>query len=266
MGGLSLSGLFFYPVKSVAGISLNRAPVDSRGVCYDRHWMVVDADGEFITQRKFPQMACITVGMIPGGLRFKAPGVSDLDIPLVSEAAPELQVRVWGDQVLAHSTGTTTADWFSHFLETDCRLVYLADNAHRTVDPKYAQASDQVGFADGFPFLLISKGSLDDLNSRLDTPVTMNRFRPNLVVKGCEPYAEDNWKKIRIGEIVFRVSKPCSRCVIPTIVPETGKKGVEPMRTLNGYRRRDGEIYFGQNLLHDGAGVLEVGCEVEVLE
>lgn len=266
MGGLILSSLFFYPVKSVAGIALNSGPIDARGIRYDRHWMVVDTDGQFITQREYPKMSQIHVGLAPGGLRFRAPGMPDLDIPLINDSADSLETEVWGDQVLAHSAGLPPADWLSQYLGVDCQLAYLTDKSDRPVDPDYANPEDQVGFADGFPFLLISEASLDDLNSRLESPVPMTRFRPNLVVKGCEPYAEDSWKKIRIGEVVFRVSKPCSRCVIPTIDPETAKKGKEPLKTLSEYRRRDNKVYFGQNLLHDGVGEIEVGAAVEVLE
>jgi len=266
MGGLVLSGLYFYPVKSVAGVALNSGPVDSRGVRYDRHWMVVDAAGRFITQREVPKMAQIQVGMTPGGLRFCAPGMAELDVPLIHDEAESVEAEVWGDVVCSHYAGSGPADWLSEFLGRECRLVYLTDLSHRPVDPQYAKADDQVGFADGFPFLLISEASLEDLNSRLASPITMTRFRPNLVVKGCPPYAEDNWKKIRIGEMIFRVSKPCSRCVIPGIDPATGEKSKEPLKTLNSYRRQGRKVYFGQNLIHDGPGQLAVGADVEVLE
>ena len=158
--------------------------------------------------------------------------------------------------------------WSMHsdFLQLDCRLVYLPDDQVRQVDPKYANPGEQVGFADGFPFLLISQASLDDLNARLDNPVPMQRFRPNLVVDGCSAYAEDAWRRIRIGDIEFRVAKPCSRCIIPTIDPLTATRADEPLRTLMGYRRWDNNVWFGQNLLHDTPGVLAEGMQVEVLE
>jgi len=266
MGGLILSSLYFYPVKSLVGVALNSGPIDERGIRYDRHWMVVDADGQFVTQRAYPEMSQIHVGLAPGGLRFRAPNMPDLDIPLINTSAIELEVEVWGDRVLAHFAGSKGADWLSQYLGIDARLVYLTNKSDRPVDPEYATPADQVGFADGFPFLLISEASLDDLNNRLESPVSMLRFRPNLVVKGCEPYAEDSWKRIRIGDMVFRVSKPCSRCVIPTIDPEIGNKGKEPIRTLSQYRQRDNKIYFGQNLLHEGVGEIEVGATVEILE
>ena len=166
----------------------------------------------------------------------------------------------------ALDAGADAAAWLQAFLGVECRLVSLPDDAVRPVDPDYSQPSDQVGFADGFPFLLISQASLDDLNARLERAVPMQRFRPNLVVGGCAPYAEDGWRRIRIGELEFRVAKPCSRCVIPTIDFTTGERGREPLQTLMTYRRRDNKIYFGQNLIHRGTGILETGTEVEILE
>jgi len=265
-GEFALSALYFYPVKSLRGLRLVRAPVDQRGIHHDRHWLVVDAEGRFITQRQQPRMALIQSALTPAGLRLSAPGMPDLEVAFVPADPAPLSVEIWRDRCLAHSAGDPAGQWLSRFLDLECRLCYLPPESRRGVDPEYAEAQDQVGFADGFPFLLISQASLDDLNSRLPSPLPMTRFRPNLVVSGCEPYAEDNWKRIRIGGITFRVAKPCSRCVIPTIDPETGQKSPEPLRTLNRYRRQGNQVMFGQNLLHDGLGELRVGTPVEVLE
>ncbi|WP_428622712.1 MOSC domain-containing protein [Sedimenticola sp.] len=266
MSQLTLTGLFFYPVKSLRGIALERAPVDVRGIHFDRHWMLVDAAGQFLTQRQHPRMALIRTALTPGGLRLSAPDMPDLDVDFDPQPSAEETVQVWGDHCVARSAGETAAHWLSRYLAIDCRLFFMPEQTQRPVDPSYANPQDRVGFADGFPFLLISQASLDDLNSRLDEAVPMIRFRPNLVVSGCEPYAEDSWRRIRIGEMTFRVAKPCSRCAIPTINPETGEKGVEPLRTLNRYRREGNQVYFGQNLLHDGLGELKRGTTVEVLE
>jgi len=184
----------------------------------------------------------------------------------VERSVPQpVAVRVWDDRVSAERVSAEADAWLSQFIEQACRLVHMPDTARRAVDPDYAAADDQVGFADGFPFLLISQASLDDLNARLDQPLPMLRFRPNLVISGCAPYAEDNWRRIRIGALEFRVAKPCSRCVIPTIDYATGEHGREPLQTLMTYRRRDNKIYFGQNLIHDASGRLERGMPVEVL-
>lgn len=263
--GLVLSALYFYPVKSLRGLRLERAPVDSRGINHDRHWLVVDGAGKFVTQRQQPRMALVQTALTPAGLRLSAPGMPDLEVEFEPASLEPLSVEIWRDRCLAHSAGATAADWLSRFLDLECRLCYLPQESRRGVDPEYAKPGDQVGFADGFPFLLISQASLDDLNGRLPEALPMTRFRPNLVISGCEPYAEDHWKRIRIGDITFRVAKPCSRCVIPTIDPETGKKSPEPLRTLNRYRRQGNQVMFGQNLLHDGVGELRVGTPVEIL-
>lgn len=266
MSELRLVSLFFYPVKSLRGIALQRAPVDGRGIHFDRHWMVVDAKGGFVTQRQHPRMALVRTALTPAGLRLSAPGMLDLEVEFEPEDGEQKRVQVWGDHCLAQGSGQAAADWLSQFLGLDCQLYFMPETTRRPVDPEYAHAADQVGFADGFPFLLISEASLADLNQRLEQPLTMLRFRPNLVVSGCEPFAEDGWRRIRIGEMTFRVAKPCSRCVIPTINPDTGEKAVEPLRTLNRYRREGNKVYFGQNLLHDGVGELRTGMLVEVLE
>lgn len=266
MRPLILEALYRYPVKSLAGEGFETLEVMARGFRHDRHWMVVDPAGRFLTQRQWPRMALIATQVDASGeLHLRAPGMADLHLAGRSGGA-RLAVQVWGDTVDAMASDAAADVWLSEFLETPCRLVHLADDSVRPVDPDYATPADQVGFADGFPFLLISQASLDDLNSRLDAPLPMRRFRPNLVVSGCPPYAEDGWRLIRIGDIRFRVVKPCARCAIPTIDPDTGISGKEPLRTLARFRRQGGQVMFGQNLVHDGRGRLEVGMTVEVLE
>ena len=157
------------------------------------------------------------------------------------------------------------AAWLSDRLGSACRLFYMPEDSVRLVDGLYAHNGETVSFADGFPILLISRASLDDLNGRLPSPVPMNRFRPNLVISGCAPFAEDDWKRIRIGDMVFDVAKPCSRCAIPSIVQETGERDPHINRALASYRRFDGKIYFGQNLLYQQPGRLQSGDQVEVL-
>jgi uncharacterized protein YcbX len=227
--------------------------------------MVVDDQGRFLTQRQLPQMALLSAALDSGQLILSAAGGSRLSVRSAAEGEP-LSVQIWGDRVSAVAPDPAADAWLSEQLGRPCRLVCQPDNGVRRVDPAYAVADDQVGFADGFPFLLISQASLDDLNARLEHPVAMRRFRPNLVVSGCEPFEEDRWRRIRIGGIGFRVVKPCSRCPIPTIDPDTGERGAEPLRTLMGYRQRDNKVYFGQNLIHDGTGELAEGMAVEILE
>jgi len=255
-----------YPVKSLSGITLDRADIVQRGIAFDRHWMVVDADGVFLTQRQHPRMALVRTSLGTDCLRLAAPEMPPLELPLSDPGGERVEAQVWGDRCLAASAGDRAADWLSHYLGVAARLVFMPQEHRRQVDPDYAREGDQVGFADGFPFLLISEASLADLNSRLQQPLPMNRFRPNLVVSGCEPYAEDRWRRIRIGEISFRLVKPCSRCVITTVNQHSAEKGQEPLSTLSTYRRRGNKVYFGQNLLHDAVGELRTGMQVEVLE
>ena len=263
--GLSLEALYRYPVKSLGGQSFTSLDVLARGLAYDRHWMLVDQQGGFLSQRQLPRMSLISANVdTVGTLHLNAPDMPEL--VLAACGGVPLDVTVWGDSVRAETTAPEADDWLGRFLGVPCRLACFAQDAVRRVDPAFSRETDQVGFADGFPFLLISRASLDDLNRRLVQPVPMLRFRPNLVVAGCEAFAEDRWRRIRIGELEFRVAKPCSRCIIPTIDYSTGQVGAEPLRTLNTYRKRGNKIYFGQNLIHETVGRLAVGMPVEVLE
>ena len=260
---VTLSGLYVYPIKSCAGISLQSADLSATGLRHDRRWMLVDETGEFMSQRAHPRMALISIRLSAEHLIASAPGMPDLEIPLYPQAGDSIQVSVWGDT----NRGTLVAEeadrLFSEFLDFPCRLVHKPDDDVRPVDSFYAEDGDQVGFADGFAFLLISEASLEDLNTRLEDPLPMNRFRPNFVVRGCGPYAEDGWSRLRIGSVPFRVAEPCPRCAITTVDQETGARGKEPLRTLATYRKSDGEVFFGRNLLHDALGTVRVGDPIE---
>jgi uncharacterized protein YcbX len=262
-----LTRLFIYPVKSMAGIALERSELDPMGLRHDRRWMVVDPEGRFMTQRTHPQMVLIRPAIVDGWLLLSGRRGGMHHVPDPASAEGRMQVRVWNDSVNTHRLGSATDAWLSKEIGEACHLVYIADDEVRQCDPLYARAGDRTGFADGFPLLLISQASLDGLNARLEKPVPMIRFRPNLVVDGCEAHAEDNWRQVRIGDNALRVVKPCSRCPIPTVNPETGKKeGPEPLKTLTTYRRRDNKVWFGQNLVHEAGGELACGQRVEVLE
>ncbi len=262
--GLRITGLYHYPVKSCAGLALDSARITPYGLERDRHWMVVDGQGGFLTQRRFPAMALIRVGLVTAGLELQAPGMEPLVVAAQNAQRP-LDVQVWQDRVQGLDCGDAAAQWLSHYLGLPCRLAALGPELHRPVDPDYDRFDSQVAFSDGYPFLLISEASLADLNSRLETPVPMGRFRPNIVVAGCEPYAEDGWRVLRIGELRLHVVKPCSRCIIPTIDQQTGERGREPMGALLGYRRIGGKVCFGQNLVHETkVGALRLGDRVVV--
>ena len=262
---IRISELAIYPVKSLGQIMLDSVQVDGFGFSLDRRWMVVDSDGLMITQRKKARMCLIKLRLDGEHLYLQVPDMPELVVSC-SPDAPRREVRVWDDQCMALDCGDEVADCLSRFLETDCRLVFFPEDEIRQVDLSYAQTGERTAFSDGFPILLISQGSLDDLNRRLKTPVAMRRFRPNLVVSGCEPFAEDHWKQIRIGGVSFRIVKPCSRCIIPNIDPDTAEKGMEPARTLSTFRRRDNKIFFGQNVIADAQGRLELAMPVEIIE
>ena|SRR4028118_2077227 len=264
MTQIKLSGIYIYPIKSAAGIALETAQVGKRGFQYDRQWMVVDETGKFLTQRQYPRMALITVRLEGDNLVIEAPNKKTLSIPVHLDSPHCLPVKVWQDVCDAIPLGEEVTQWFSEFLGISCQLVYMPESSFRPIDSRYATPNEQVSFADGFPFLLISEASLQDLNERLDEPIPMNRFRPNLVVSGCEAFAEDGWRSIRIGSIPFRVVKPCDRCLITTVDQAQGIPGKEPLQTLAQYRRWHGKILFGQNLIQEELGTLQLGDSVEI--
>lgn len=261
---MTLAGIQLYPVKSCGGLRVSSISIDRFGPRGDRRWMVVDAQGRFISQREQPAMCRVDLAQDEDGISLACDG-SKLSVPVPTAAAPHRRVQIWNDRVSARDAGDAAADWFSEVLQTQCRLVYMPDDSVRRVDGVYASGGETVGFADGFPLLLISQASLDDLNSRLPKPVPMNRFRPNLVVTGCEPYAEDSWHRIRIGAMEFEVAKPCSRCVMPSIIQETGARDPAINRVLASYRRIDGQVMFGQNLLYQHCGQLIMGDQLELI-
>jgi uncharacterized protein YcbX len=262
---MQLSGITIYPVKSCAGIDLDLVTLDRFGPVGDRRWLVVDERGRFISQRDQARMALIRVEQMQGGIRLSL-GDSSSQVGIPGADATELRVSVWEDSVRALLADSSAGEWLSRQLGRPCRLVYMPDTCQRLVDGLYARDGETVSFADGFPLLLISEASLVDLNSRLDNPVPMNRFRPNLVVSGCERFAEDGWRRIRIGDVKFNVAKPCSRCVIPTIDQATGQRDGQINRVLASFRRVNGQVMFGQNLLYQRAGRLSLGDSVEVLD
>ncbi|MFK8182012.1 MAG: MOSC domain-containing protein [Phormidesmis sp.] len=269
---LRLSGLFIYPIKSAAGIAVRDARMTSRGLQYDRRWMVVNAQGTFMTQRRFPRMALISV-VIGDGLIISAPGMDELVVPLVSDGETWVEVEVWGDLCQAIPVSDESKAWFSHFLDADCQLVYMPDSAQRPTEHGKFGPDNQVSFADAFPYLLISEASLMGLNKKLRAsgaePVSMSRFRPNFVVAGVEtPHSEDKWQQMSVGGAVFDLPKLCARCSIPNVNPQTGDRGKEPTKTLSTYRFWDKGIWFGQNCIQTGGvenRVLHVGDEINIL-
>ena len=264
-GGLVLGGIYVYPIKSCGGISLESADLVATGLRHDRRWMLVDEAGGFVSQRAVPRMALISVSIGDESLTVRAPGMADLEVPFDGESGGSIGVEVWGDAQRGVPVGGEADRWFGEFLGGDYRLVRQPEDDARLVDSIYATEGDRASFADRFPFLLISEASLEDLNGRLESPLPMNRFRPNLVVRGCGPYAEDGWAEARIGGTVFRVAEPCRRCAITMTDQNTAERAKEPLRTLATYRRYSGGgVIFGRNLIHALPGTVRVGDAIEV--
>jgi uncharacterized protein YcbX len=273
---ITVTALYSYPIKGCAATSHDdQAELDERGLRWDRRWMVVDADNNFITQRSKPQLACVRPAVEADCLRVTAPALPELYVPLIAaQRGPARQVTVWKDTCAAWDEGDEAARWFSSYLQMPVRLVRMADDHFRRVDPRYAPEPAQTGFADGFPLLLASEDSLAALNDRLVArgaeAVPMLRFRPNIVVRGGGAFAEDGWSRVQIGEaagVLLDVVKPCGRCAVTTIDQTTGlaPDPDEPLATLNIFRKQNGKAMFAQNAVHRSLGTLAVGAEVRVL-
>jgi hypothetical protein len=262
-----ISEINIYPVKSLRGISVSSAKVTDRGFEYDRRWMLIDQHGNFMTQREYPQMAFINVEIEESGLRvfhrIKKLGKHFISFNIVKSEV--IAVPIWDDTCSALLVGKDSDKWFSEALEVECKLVYQPSETRRIVDQKYAKSNELVSFADGYPFLVIGQASLDDLNSRLEIKLPMNRFRPNLVFTGGDAYQEDKMKKFNIGNITFFGVKPCERCAITTTNQDTSERLHEPLKTLATYRRFENKVLFGMNLIHEGIGEVKVNDMIEIL-
>jgi uncharacterized protein YcbX len=259
---IEIAGLHIYPLKGGRGISLERMALDSIGPLEDRRWMMVDPDGSLVTQREIAQLCQIVAQPLEGGLRLEGPGRAAIEVPFPRQDRGRLTVRVWNDLVPAVDAGEPAAQWCSAQLGAPLRLVRLAHGANRRTDPSYDPIGGQVSFADGYPILLAGEASLADLNARLPIPLPMNRFRPNIVVRGSGPFAEDGWTRFGVNGIPFDAVKPCARCVVTTTDQQTGERGVEPLRTMARFRKRAAGVMFGVNVVHRGVGEVRVGDEI----
>ncbi|GHA03958.1 molybdenum cofactor sulfurase [Arenicella chitinivorans] len=262
MDKLTISGLYLHPLKSAAALIVEALNFDSRGPQFDRHWMVVDQNGKFRSQRHHPKMSLIEPVLHAGRLSLKAPGMPRIDL---GQPGSSQSVTVWDDTLIAGDCGATAANWMSEYLGVMSRVVVLTQDSLRRVDRQYSSGEETVGFADGYPCLIASQASLDDLNQYLKPPIDMRRFRPNIVISGSAPYAEDQWQKLKIGDMIFDLVKPCSRCIIPSIDPDSGEKQMAVNQVLMAHRRRGRNTFFGQNAIHQGRGELRIGQTVEVI-
>ena len=266
-----VSALSIYPIKSTAGISLQQAWVDDLGLTFDRRFVICDNKGQFITGRSQPKLCLVQSSLTETGLRLIAPNMMPLTLTYQEFSQQYKEVNVWGDSIAGQVCSTKANNWFSEYLQKDCTLLFFGEQSFRERKPNTSKAR-KLAFADGYPLLLISQASLNDLNSKLSNqnlpPVSMAQFRPNIVVDQTLPFDEDGWQRIRIGDIDFKVSKPCERCIFTTINPETGQKDsqAQPLKTLQSYRQStQGEVLFGQNLIPLNHGKIDLGDRVSVL-
>lgn len=264
----TLSAIYIYPVKSCSPRRVPEAEVEARGLHHDRRWMVVDSDGRFITGRQFPGLTRLQARPTGGGLELAAAGLPGHFLPNPAIGGERLTVSVWRSVLEARSARPEDDAWISAFLDRPARWVHMDDEVRRPVATAAARPGDEVSFADGYPLLLLSEESVEDLNARLLAPVSTLRFRPNLVVRGIRAHEEDGWRLVRIGGVVFHVVGPCKRCVFTTVDPDSGAfdPDGEPLRTLLGYRRTASGVMFGMNLIARGRGRVGEGDEVVPLE
>ncbi|UYM56554.1 YcbX family protein [Leclercia adecarboxylata] len=262
----TLSRLFIHPVKSMRGIGLTHALADVSGFAFDRIFMVTELDGIFITARQFPQMVRFIPAPVQDGLHLTAPDGSSSIVRFSDFAPADAPTEVWGNHFTARIAPDAINRWLSEFFSRPVQLRWVGPELTRRV-AKFAAVP--LSFADGFPYLLTNEASLRDLQQRCPASVQMEQFRPNLVVTGAAAWEEDTWKVIRIGEVIFDVVKPCSRCIFTTVSPEKGQKhpAGEPLKTLQSFRtaQDNGDVDFGQNLIPRSSGVIRVGDEVEIL-
>lgn len=258
-----------YPVKSLRGHAVSSAEIETMGMAGDRRWLVVDKAGQFLTIRQIPAMTTIDVEHRDTGIVLNHHGHGSHVVETPGHGGALRQVKIWKDTVAARPADPAAGAYLSAILGKPVDLVYFDDPQNRPVDPEFAQAGDYVGFADGFPLLIATTGSLDHLNGRLANPIEITRFRPNIVIDAQGAWPEDSWKTIRIGSVVMRIAKPCSRCVITTRDPLSGEQPDprEPLQTLGKiHRSAKGGIIFGQNAIPNNAGMISVGDAVEIME
>ncbi|MBW7469624.1 MOSC domain-containing protein [Marinobacter sp. M216] len=260
---MNVHSLWIYPVKSLAGIAVGEFALDDFGPVGDRRWMIIDDDRHFVTQRNHPELARIRVYLVQGNVEVEIPEQGRYALRVSEET---LRALVWRDWTQALVGQAEASEALSRFCGKSLRFVYMPDESFRRVDAARLQDLRRVSFADGFPLLITNLASLEELNGRLDEPVEMRRFRPNIVVEGAGPWAEDHWRALNVGDNAFDLVKPCSRCVMTTVDPDAGTKdaSVQPLRTLSRYRRTEDGVIFGMNAIHESIGRIRVGDPVKI--
>lgn len=269
-------GLNIHPLKSAARIPVERWPLEATGLRFDRRFMLVDPNGDFVTLRGTPRMVTIqpSLGATPSpdavSVRFTPAAASEstaaLEVPIAHAGGEPLTVQIWGEYLAARAISPEADAWCSSYLGRPVRFVSLDEGERRQVDLRYARPGDHTRFADGFPLLVATTASLAALAAELGHAVAMERFRPNVVIETDAPFAEDGWRRLRVGAIELELVKPCARCVGVNVEPGTGHRSKEPLASLARIRTLDGKVYFGQNAVHRGVGTLAVGDPVVVVE
>ncbi len=262
---VSLSRLYIHPVKSMRGLRMSHALVNAEGLAFDRAFMLTETDGTFITARQYPQIVLFTPAIIQNGLHLSAPDGQSAMVRFADFTTDLHPTEVWGNHFTAYRAPEAINNWLSGYFDRPVELRWTGENSTRRVKRLPAQP---LSFADGYPFLLVGESSFLELQQRCPAGINMTQFRPNIVVSGASPFAEDGWQRIRIGSVEFELVKPCSRCILTTVSVERGQKhpAAEPLRTLQSFRTAvDGDVDFGQNLIARGSGIIRVGDNVEVL-
>jgi uncharacterized protein len=264
---LTISELFIYPIKSLAGISKESVEITNTGFKYDRRWMLIDENNIFLSQRTHPQMALLQPTETQEGIvvTHKNNPLLSINIPFCNEGKSTINVTIWDDVCEAVEVSTLCSKWFSEMLQINCKLVYMPDETKRLVDKRYATNNEVTSFSDGYPILMIGQASLDKLNTKLNEDTPMDRFRPNIVFTGGHAHIEDEMELFAINDTNFLGVKPCSRCVMTTINQQNAEKGIEPLKTLATYRLKNNKIYFGQNIIQQQNGSIAIDDDIRII-
>ncbi|KQR70424.1 MOSC domain-containing protein [Pedobacter sp. Leaf176] len=266
MSKLVVSGIYVYPIKSLGGISLSESLVEEKGLQYDRRWVLTDDTGLFITQRKYPLLSLLQVSISDDVVTVfhKENPKQKISFGISQQIGEQIPVTIWDDLTKGIEVDAEVSKWFSDYMNMEVKLLRMPEQERRNVDSRYAGNDEIVSFADGYPCLIIGQSSLDELNTKLEKPILMDRFRPNIVFTGGEPHAEDGISEFEIDKISFSAVKPCARCVLVTVDQQHGTKSPEPLKTLAKYRTLNNKIMFGQNLIHKGSGSIKIGAEIKI--
>jgi uncharacterized protein len=255
---IEIAELLVYPVKSLRGVSLTCSHVERRGLRHDRRWMVVDADGRFMTQRELYKMALIDTAITDSGLVLSQEGKGSVEVPFEPKGATR-EVQVWKSFCQAQEVGEEPNRWLSDTLGRSAALVYMPETTERPLAPPEGKQGEVIAFSDAQPILIASQASIEDLNGKLKNPIPIRRFRPNVVVKGCDAFEEDRWQSIQFGDVALRKTKRCGRCLVTTIDIQTGTPSDEPLRTLNAFRKDGNNVFFGCYYVPESFGELRIG-------